>query len=243
MISVCLAAYNGEKMIEKQLRSIVDQLSEQDEVIIVDDESSDQTVACLKQFAQTTSVPLLIIENTKNLGPVKSFERALSTAKGEIIFLSDQDDEWFPDKVSAVMQAFADKKVQLVVHDAKVITIEGKVLAESWNQYNSNHLQQGIFGNLIKNAYTGSMMAFRSSLVQASLPFPKQLEMHDQWFFLVAKRQHMKIVTIAEPLMYYIRHVQNVTGKRRNLNVRLKGRYNMLKCIVSYKKERSTTKR
>ena len=49
-ISICLASYNGEKYIKEQLLSILPQLSEKDEVIISDDNSSDNTLGIVRGF-------------------------------------------------------------------------------------------------------------------------------------------------------------------------------------------------
>ena len=49
-VIVCMATYNGEKFIKKQLVSILDELEQHDELVIVDDCSKDQTVQIIKSF-------------------------------------------------------------------------------------------------------------------------------------------------------------------------------------------------
>lgn len=94
-ISVALATYNGEKYIEKQLDSIRNQTIKPDEVVIVDDKSSDRTVALINEFiAVNNLVNWKLFVNEKNVGYRKNFYNALKKVTGEVIFLSDQDDEW-----------------------------------------------------------------------------------------------------------------------------------------------------
>ncbi len=83
-ISVCMATYNGSRFIEKQIQSILPQLSYNDELVIVDDCSSDQTVNLIQKF---TDSRIKLWENTGNLGAIKNFEKSITNAEGDIIFL------------------------------------------------------------------------------------------------------------------------------------------------------------
>ncbi|MDH6364553.1 glycosyltransferase involved in cell wall biosynthesis [Enterococcus sp. PF1-24] len=243
MISVCLATYNGAQFIEKQLRSILAQLTATDEVIIVDDNSTDQTLTIIKALQQDYSASVNIYQNKKNLGPIASFEKALTLTKGDYIFFSDQDDQWFPEKVASALAAFQKDNSDLFLHDGVVIGPQGEELDASWNHYHHNQVQQGLLGNLKKNAYTGAMMAISRRLADASLPFPAKIEMHDQWFFLVAKKRNFKITISEKALMNYVRHGNNVTGMhKRPLTQQLLGRLQMLKAYLFYSAKEKNNK-
>jgi glycosyltransferase involved in cell wall biosynthesis len=89
-LSVCMAAHNGAQFIREQVKSILSQLnSHDDEIVVVDDASKDETVAILKDMCDPR---IKIIRQPCTCGVLKTFERALREAKGEIIFLCDQDD-------------------------------------------------------------------------------------------------------------------------------------------------------
>lgn len=237
MITVCMATYNGAQFIEKQLRSILSQLESTDEVIIIDDCSTDQTLSLINTTSQDYGINVMISVNQQNQGPIRSFERAIAQANGDYIFLSDQDDQWLPNKVEEVMKAFKVEQADLVVHDSRVMDGAGQVLNQSWNAYNHNQLTVGVGKNLIKNGYTGCMMAFTVALAQSAMPFPEKVEMHDQWLALVAMMTKRKIVCLDEPLMNYVRHGSNVTGmKKRSLTKMVAGRLRMLNCVMSYKR-------
>src|SRR3546814_6979697 len=107
MISVCMGTYNGARWIEIQLGSILSQLSPEDEVVIVDDGSKDDT---LDRVASFNDPRVRVLRNGRNRGVDLTFERALGEARGDIIFLSDQDDFWYPNKVETVLRAFRDRK-------------------------------------------------------------------------------------------------------------------------------------
>lgn len=109
MISVVLTSYNGEKYIERLLNSIMLQTRVPDEVIICDDCSRDNTVNIVKEFISKNNLNnWYLFENLKNLGWKKNFYEAVKRSKGDIIFFSDQDDEWMPDKIE-IMSECMDK--------------------------------------------------------------------------------------------------------------------------------------
>lgn len=104
MISVAMASFNGEKYIKKQILSILDNLNEDDELVISDDGSTDCTLQIIKEF-QDSRIKLI---KGNHEGINKNFENAIVHCMGDYIFLSDQDDEWYPSKVSTVMKYFND---------------------------------------------------------------------------------------------------------------------------------------
>lgn len=232
MISICMATYNGANFIIDQLDSVISQLNKNDEIIIVDDCSNDNTVKIIQE-AYGERVNICI--NNNNIGAIKSFEKAISKASGDIIFLCDQDDIWFNNKVEIVLKNFNSINTWIVVHDAYVLNGDLKKINDSWNIYNGNN-KQGIFKNIIKNSFTGACMAFRKELLKEILPFPKEIEMHDQWIALVCMLNKKNISYINKPLMNYIRHGNNATGiKKRSTLTILKGRLNTIKAIIKYK--------
>lgn len=234
MISVCIATYNGEQFISRQLDSVLKQLKPTDQVIVVDDGSKDRTVQFLKEKYENQ---VEIHVNNENLGVIKSFEKAISLSRGSVVFLCDQDDEWEEGKVAAVLKAFEEQEADLVVHDAVVVDGSSRVIYHSWNKYNQNNLNQNIIGNIIKNAYTGCMMAFKKEFIPEFIPFPSSIEMHDQWIALVAMLNKKKIVYIKEPLMKYVRHGSNVTGmKKRSISKQLRGRVGTIRAVMNFKK-------
>jgi glycosyltransferase involved in cell wall biosynthesis len=229
-----MATYNGAKFVCRQLDSVLKQLSADDEVIVVDDGSKDNTVQLIRE---TYDDRVQVYVNERNLGVIHSFEKAISLAKGDILFLCDQDDLWEDDKVESVLNTFKEEAAILVVHDAYVVDGNLETINPSWNNFNHNNINQGVFGNILKNAYTGAFMAFKKELKEDILPFPAAIEMHDQWIALVCMLEKKKITFIDKPLVKYVRHGGNVTGmKRRSLSEQFKGRMRTLSAIAGYRR-------
>ncbi|MDO9153719.1 MAG: glycosyltransferase [Paludibacter sp.] len=85
MISVALCTYNGEKFIEEQLNSILNQTLPVEEIVICDDGSTDNTLNIINLFEQNNR-NIKVFRNKNNLGTIKNFEKAISLTSGDIIF-------------------------------------------------------------------------------------------------------------------------------------------------------------
>lgn len=228
MISVCMPTYNGEKFIRIQLESILAQLGNDDEIVISDDSSTDKTVEIIKSFNDSR---IHLLENNTFHSPIYNLENALKNAKGDFIFLSDQDDEWTEDKVAVCMEKLKD--CDLVIHDADIVDGDGTKTAESF--FKLNHTKSGKFYNLLKNGYLGCCMCFSKKLLNQFLPFPKKLPMHDIYIGNFAAFNGHRIRFIEDKLIHYRRHGNNASitseHSHRKLLSRISDRITILKNI------------
>ena len=207
MISVCIATFNGAEYIEEQILSILDQLSKKDEIILVDDCSTDSTLKIIKRINDSR---IKIYENKYNLGVASTFGRAMILAKGDIIFTADQDDIWYPNKVKSIVNLFnKDIFVTLVITDTNIIDGNNKVMAESYFKKRGG-FKVGLISNLIKNKYLGCTMAFKPEMRRFILPFPDKIPSHDMWIGLM-NSIYGEIRFIDIPLVGYRRHNANVS--------------------------------
>jgi glycosyltransferase involved in cell wall biosynthesis len=218
-----MTVYQGERFITAQLKSILPQLSDYDEVIIVDDASTDSTRS---QISALQDSRLIVVRKTKNEGILRGFETALSRCSGEVIFLSDSDDLWLPKKVETVLEAFAhDDDLMLVASDAILIDADGNKIGDSFYAQRGK-FRAGLWSNLLIGKFHGCTMAFRSALLRNVLPFPPGRRAHqDTWIGCVNALLGGKTKYIPEPLVAYRRHSSNDTGLKKNSNyTRLKMR-------------------
>ena len=198
-VSVCMAVYNGEKYIRQQIESVLNELQQDDELLIYDDLSTDTTAKIVAGLALDKRIKYR--KNAKKLGVVKNFEHVLLDARGEYIFLCDQDDVWLPGKVQVCVDAL--KKHLLVVTDCVVVNQDLDILYPSF--FELRYSGAGILKNIWKNTYLGCCMAFRRELLNISLPMPINMPMHDMWLGLVAEANG-NVLFIDEKLSLYRRH-------------------------------------
>ncbi|MEW6186205.1 MAG: glycosyltransferase [Thermodesulfobacteriota bacterium] len=183
-ISVCIATFNGEKYIYDQVKSIIDQLGENDEIVVSDDSSTDRTLEIIKNFNDKR---IKIFPGNTFFNPVYNFENAIKQAVGEIIVLSDQDDIWLENKLDVIRRYFQNKTESLftIVLDGQIIDERGKVIEESiFRMLKSG---KGIIKNIIRNTYMGCCMAFSRRVINVILPFPPKIPMHDTWIGLLSE--------------------------------------------------------
>ena len=226
MISVVLAAYNGGRYITEQIESVVCQLGEDDEVIISDDKPDGDTFAAVENIVSSDSRVKYV--KGPGRGVIANFEYAIGLAKGDYIFLSDQDDVWLSGKVDAVMKEFAAGAV-VVMHDALVTDSQLNPTGET--AFEINKTRTGFLKNFIRNSYQGSCMAFDAKLKKYILPFPQYIPMHDQWIGLVGER-HGEVHLIGKPYLLYRRHGDNLSGNGSSFKQKILWRIDLLRCFL-----------
>lgn len=226
-----MTTYNGEKYLKEQLDSILIQIGDNDEIIISDDGSSDSTLYIIDSYKDPRIKVYKNKQSKQNYKYsfykiTKNFENAISKAKGDIIFLADQDDIWLPEKIEKTLNEFKSKTL-LVIHDCKVINEQKKIISESY--YTQNNSKKGFFRNLIKSSYLGCCMAFKRELLDKALPYPQNAVPHDIWLGLIAE-WNKKVVFSNEKLILYRRHNSNqsTSGSKSNFSLKTKIEYRMI---------------
>ncbi len=226
MISVALAAFKGEAYIEAQLRSILPQLSHDDEIIVSDDAPGGATERVVRRVM--VDDPRVFYVEGKGQGVVANFVNAIRHCRGDKIFLCDQDDVWLPDKVQRVMAAF-DNGATLVLHNAYVTDKDLRITDYSFFELRGS--KKGFLHNVVKNSYMGCCMAFDRKLLKKIMPMPKYVPMHDQWIGLMGE-VYGKVAFLDAPLIYYRRTGSNVTGGATSTAQKLQWRRYLVKKLA-----------
>ncbi len=220
MISIALCTYNGSRYIAQQLQSIIKQTVQPDEIIICDDQSTDNSVIIAKSVLEKWNGRWQIIVNEKNLGFRKNFQKAILLCQGDIIFLSDQDDVWDKRKIEIMLQAFEDKNVILAFHDAELVDENLKQLYPSF--WKTMNFDPTLFQNndfrivFLQNVMQGAACCFRKELFYKAIPFPVDV-IHDEWLLLIGLCEG-KVVPVSKALLKY-RQACNVIGGKPLTNM------------------------
>ncbi|MFC3156819.1 glycosyltransferase [Gilvimarinus japonicus] len=202
-----MASHNGERFIARQLESILAELALEDELIVVDDHSTDNTTAIVRAQQDTR---IKLHQNVHRIGHVASFAKAISLAKGDIIALADQDDLWLENRLAPIKAALSEPSCLVVAGNFTDIDERDGMLklpskrrlkASDSDRYHAN-----LWGILKgERPYYGCAMAFNQALKEQILPIPTYVESHDLW------------VAMAGNLDGAIRHLEaNVLAKRQH---------------------------
>ena len=231
-VSVAMAVYNGEKYVRDQIVSILSQLRKDDELIISYDESSDNSLSILTEFAQSDK-RVKIYDNPYKPGVVKNFQNAVEHCLGDIIFLSDQDDVWLPNKVDKVLREFENPHVAVVIHDSKLTDSDLNVRFKSTFKLRGG-VRTSFLGNIYRLSYIGCCMAFISFYKELVVPFPTIYRSHDWWIGSMLSCGKTKIKAIDEALILHREHANNATPKSRPpLNYQLQVRWIIIKNVIA----------
>lgn len=201
-ISVVLACYNGENFIRDQINSILFQSIPPDEIIISDNNSIDDTLGILIPFLDNNSIKLIV--NEKNMGYKKNFENALKSATGDLIFISDQDDFWLPNKIELILNEYKKKNFYLLLHDCYIVNSD---LTEIGCGKIDNHL---FLYNSLDNYVMGACMCISSNFLNIILPFGQYYSSHDNWISDVARYLDKRVI-FKKKLLLYRRHLNNTS--------------------------------
>ncbi|MCK8490934.1 MULTISPECIES: glycosyltransferase family 2 protein [Spirosoma] len=243
-ISVALCTYNGETYLPAQWQSLLDQHLLPDEIVVCDDRSTDGTVALLERLAAEAPFRVRILVNDVQLGSNKNFERALSECTGDLIFICDQDDYWFPNKIS-VMTDYMEKHPndQLAFSDAWVTDehLQGRERRFwTWIRFDEEAQNRWRTGEMMEvmldgNRVMGCATVVRRSFLNRVMPFPDEVPgyIYDGWLGLVGAAYNA-IQFVDEPLLLYRTHVRQQVGVRQKeppQRVRLRDRFSRHRAI------------
>jgi glycosyltransferase involved in cell wall biosynthesis len=230
-ISIALCTYNGAKFLFAQLESFLQQTRLPDELVVGDDCSTDETVSILDDFARKAPFPVFLHINEKNLGSTLNFESTISRCTGDLIFLSDQDDVWMPEKLACVEMEFnKNPRAGLVFTNGEIVDENlnplGHLLWEvTFDESKRKKVQQGKIIEVLlwQNFVTGATAAFRARLRDDFMPIPNDIPdlIHDGWITLVLASQS-EVVPLDEVLVKYRQHSHQQLGLDLNYQSRMK---------------------
>ena len=202
-ISCALATYNGAEFIEEQLDSILTQTVPVDELIVSDDRSYDDTLTIIEKVLSKSHINFSIIRNKEKLGCYRNFENAITYSSGDIIFLSDQDDIWFPNKVEIHLKHHLDRK------DILAVTNNCLISDKNFNTFGNTKLDNlKLLGKNYKSFVMGCCCSIKKNFLNAALPFPDSFSGHDNWLCELADYAEKRIF-IEDTLQLYRQHDSN----------------------------------
>lgn len=207
-ISIAMTTYNGERFVHQQLHSFISQTRQPDELIVSDDGSSDSTLSIVDEFAARAPFAVHVHRNETNLGYSGNFNAALARCKGDLIFLSDQDDVWFADKLARIEAIFlANPDVWVVINDAELTDAE--LNPSGINDY--DRLRSLGLGP--ESFIPGCCTAIRRQMQRLAIPIPYEdaVFVHDAWIHELGALLRVRRV-VPDALQYYRRHGQNTSS-------------------------------
>jgi glycosyltransferase involved in cell wall biosynthesis len=214
-VSIAMATYNGGQYLQEQLESFIKQIRLPDELVVCDDGSTDNTLEILFEFRKIAPFTVLIEKNMEKLGYSKNFGKALYLCNGDIIFFSDQDDVWLPDKIKRVEDEF-------LLHPETLLTInDTNIVLEDLTYTGLTKLEQFRSSGIGANKFiAGCCTAISEKLKALVNPIPETYLAYDDWIHRLAECFDGRRI-IPDVLQLYRRHGQNTSNAIVNRIYRL----------------------
>lgn len=202
-ISVALCVYNGEAWLRPQLDSLLAQEGVELEVVVVDDCSTDGSLALLREYARRDA-RIRVHANQVNLGHLRSFEKCMSLCDAPMIAPCDQDDVWHPRKLATLARAIG--KADMAYCDSAYIDGDGQPIGRNISDdLSTMHDGRDPMKFVFQNTVSGHALLVRREVFDAARPFPHELY-HDWWLAMRAAAGN-GVVYVDEPLVQFRRHV------------------------------------
>lgn len=223
-LSIALATYNGDKFIQSQLNSILKQTRLPDELVIVDDASTDKTISIINKFKKKVPFSCSIFKNTLNKGSAYTFNKAINLCRFDIIVFCDQDDIWELNKLKKIEDTFIENpNIDYVISNANIIDQNSNDMGYSlWEQrkFNAFWINEFNSGNefevlFTKNIITGMTTAISQKIKRLGDVKPNGV-IHDAWYIYVASILGYKGKLIEEMLINYRQHLNQQFGSLKD---------------------------
>jgi len=207
LVSVVLGTYNGEAYLHEQLRSILAQTWPALEIIAMDDGSRDRTVDILREYAGRDA-RIRVVVNERNLGFVRNFEKGCRLAAGTYIALCDQDDYWFPEKITRMVGVIGGYPMVYCDSDLcdEALQPLGRRISELVRYQSFDDCRQlCVFSRMY-----GHATLITRDLFERASPFLEEVP-HDGWLAYHATL-YGGVLYLPEVLVKYRQHAGNVFG-------------------------------
>lgn len=203
-ISVAIATFNGENYIEEQLRSILIQTIQVDEVIITDDKSTDNTVNIIEKFITDNNLSdkWSVSVNDAGKGFAENFRGAIEKTNGNYVFLCDQDDVWAEDKVEVMIDAMERlPEIGVLTSDYSVFFNDAGEARTEKRSCRTDKILLNARTRFLRSL--GSVMCVRRSFYEQTKKYWYDGWAHDEYFWCVSA------------LLEKLYHIDYISTKRR----------------------------
>ena len=225
-VSVIVPIYNGERYLKRCIDSLLNQSYKNNEYILINDGSSDNTLKILKEYALKDT--RIIIIDKKNTGVSDSRNMGIEKATGDYICFCDCDDMYEDNYIEVMLHTIKENNVALVRCNFQVIDKDGKVTDNGKNVLTNKRLtNKAIINDIIPYCLSGEMPCFVYLLMIKreilTMRFPNDIAMMEDVVFYINLLLKTDSMYIINESLYTIMFndegaTNNVKNYKRNIN-------------------------
>ena len=224
-VAILLCTYNGERYLDEQLNSVLNQTHTNWRIYASDDGSNDETLRILEKFQEKVGTDRIIIINGPRNGPTSNFLSLISRVDGDYEYFAfcDQDDVWHEEKLFRAVKLLIGVENQVPAvycSSTRYIASNGRFLQCSYvfkgKPSFKNALVQCIAG--------GNTMVFNKMAKNILSKTPKfqMLVAHDWWLYILITAYGGYVHYDKAPSVDYRQHSNALVGENRSINSKIK---------------------
>jgi len=209
LVTVIAVCFNHGRFVTECLESIRRQSLTDWQLIVVDDCSTDNSVAAIRAWIDSTGTPCEFIAHERNIGLCRTLNEAVTRASGRYICIVATDDLWTHDKLARQVEAFegASPRTGVVFSDSYTMSEDGSLLPRKLCDYYRGKWEQipegDVFEFLLEDCFVPAPTAMmRRSVFDAIGRYDESLDYED-WDMWLRIARSFEFVFIDEPLAYY----------------------------------------
>lgn len=218
-VSIITPTYNSSKFISNTVKSVLNQTFTDWEYLIVDDNSTDNTINIINEFIKKDPRIKLLKTPKNSGGPATPKNIGIENATGEYVAFLDHDDEWLPQKLEKQVKVFEeskDKKLGLVSSFLNIKDKNGNLEYRHKKNYKGDVIRQLANGNFI---VTSSCVLTKLSILKEVELFDSRFKTSDDWdMWLNISEAGYQFDFVPEYLVNYIKHEENAYLNNNNRN-------------------------
>ena len=207
LVSIITPVYNAEVYIEETIRCVIAQKYQEWELILVDDGSSDTSIAVI-QTMQQKDTRIKLLQNNENMGPARTRNLGIEHAKGRYLAFLDSDDIWHPDKLEKQITFMQERQIALSY------TTYTLVYEESGKRSLFEVPEQTDYKALLKRPVIGCSTAIYDTKLLGKVYFPIIKKRQDFALWLKILREHGPAYGLQESLVDYAVRPNSLSSNR-----------------------------
>ncbi|MEL6914285.1 MAG: glycosyltransferase family A protein [Pseudomonadota bacterium] len=212
-VSVVLPVHNRETLVGRAIESVLAQDLADFELLVIDDCSTDGTVAAVERY--TADARVRLVRNETNLGPSGARNRGIELARGRYIAFQDSDDRWFPEKLAIQIAALErDPTVRACFCGALYYASEQCYYIPGPETLDEAGKRSGDLSStvLYRNPVTPQALLVHRELFDEVGPFDATLRVNEDWELVIRMAQATRFAFVEEPLAIIYRTANSVSS-------------------------------
>ncbi|HOD35758.1 MAG TPA: glycosyltransferase [Syntrophales bacterium] len=210
-VSVIMAVHNGERYLEKAVKSILSQSFQNFELIIIDDASTDRTAELLAAYNDPR---IITHKNGKRRGPAGSRNRAVQLARGRYLAIMDADDFSLPHRL-AMQVEFLKNKTDIALVGSSFYEIGEDDQIRSFVSVLTDH--QALYPGLLNQNWFGhSTVMIRKDAMAELNGYDERFKYAHDYELFIRMSERYKLANIAEPLCCWRSSPESISNKKKN---------------------------